>query len=224
MRGVIFLAILALSAHEVSAQICTGSTPFANGPVRIGATLTTTDGATSYGGSLAVGASRGAFASAGFSLTDVDGIDDNVSEFGLTVGYAASLTPTHRAQICPMVHASYSSLPELTDGTFTADFSARTFGIGAAIGFVASESETLMLVPSVSGGVFSQRVSASFRDGAGGQLDDSESDTYGVLGVGIGLILNRVAMIQPFASLPLGIEGSDAAFGVTVGFSFGRTN
>jgi hypothetical protein len=43
-----------------------------------------------------------------------------------------------------------------------------------------------------------------------------------VANLGLGLVLNQNIAIRPNVAIPLGLDGSDATFGVTVGFNFGQ--
>jgi hypothetical protein len=47
------------------------------------------------------------------------------------------------------------------------------------------------------------------------------SDTYGQAQLGVGLVFNQSIAVRPSVSIPLGLDGSDPTFGLTVAYSFG---
>ena len=53
-------------------------------------------------------------------------------------------------------------------------------------------------------------------------LDESFSDTYGILSLGGGLVLNQRFTIRPQVQIPLGLDEADPTFGLSFGIGFPR--
>ena len=60
----------------------------------------------------------------------------------------------------------------------------------------------------------------SVMDSVGTSLG-SASDSYGLAQLGIGLVMNQNISIRPSVDIPLGLTGSNARFGMTLGYNFG---
>lgn len=57
----------------------------------------------------------------------------------------------------------------------------------------------------------------------GGLLDGVEDDdTYGIISLGLGFVLNTNVSILPSVEIPVGLEDADPGFGIMVAVNFGR--
>jgi hypothetical protein len=55
-----------------------------------------------------------------------------------------------------------------------------------------------------------------------GTTSSSGSETYGLLNLGVGMIFNSQIAVRPGISVPLGLDGGETSFGLTVGYNFGN--
>jgi hypothetical protein len=76
----------------------------------------------------------------------------------------------------------------------------------------------MKIVPTA--GISWAHTKLSAKDSAGTSLG-SASDSYGLAQLGIGLVMNQNISIRPSVDIPLGLTGSNARFGMTLGYNFG---
>jgi hypothetical protein len=75
----------------------------------------------------------------------------------------------------------------------------------------------MQIVPAVALGVENTKLKTE------NPLGDFEgSDTHGLMQAGVGLVFNSNITVRPNVSIPLGLTGSEATLGLTVGFNFGQ--
>jgi hypothetical protein len=55
-----------------------------------------------------------------------------------------------------------------------------------------------------------------------GEGSTSDSESYGLLTVGTGFVFNSRYSLNPSLSIPIGLTGGDAAFGLMGAINFGR--
>lgn len=79
-------------------------------------------------------------------------------------------------------------------------------------------SQTLSVVPTGSGSLVYQDLNADA--GIGGEA--SESETYGMIGFGLGLIVNDLFGFGPSVSFPVGLDGGDTRFGLSATVGIGN--
>jgi hypothetical protein len=213
---------LACAASIAEAQICLGTASFATGPIRIDGSFSTIDDATSLSVGASVGAPRGPFVSVNVNRTDIDEVDESATGFGILGGLELDLSTSAssrsaRFSLCPVASFNYSTADFDLLGE-SVEFSANTLSAGLALGAEVTASPTLSVIPFGALSVVRQSV-----DFEGFGEDAEESETGGSLDLGLGLVLNRRFTIRPLISIPLGFEGADPAFGVSVHFNFGRS-
>ena len=81
---------------------------------------------------------------------------------------------------------------------------------------MAAESPGFAMIPSFAAGVVSSAVKLT--DG----VDDiTESDTFGQLSLGVGLLFARQFTVKPFVLIPVGLEGANASFGISANLAVG---
>ena len=73
------LTLLTIPIAAADAQVCSGAASFASGPVRLGASLETTDGSKQYGGQLAFGKPAGPFAGVSIGRVDIEDSDESAT-------------------------------------------------------------------------------------------------------------------------------------------------
>ena len=228
MRFSTSLVALALvgAASTAGAQACLGTPSFTAGPVRIDGSFASSNGQTQLGGGVSAGVERGAFGSVAINRlsADDDAGSDAVIGFGLQAGYEFSLASGATKKIsswsvCPV--ASFAQAKQtISEFDEEVDFTARTLTAGLAAGTAIAASPKVSIAPFASLALMRLSVST---DGLG-EFDDllSGSETGLALDLGAGFILNRLFTVRPAISIPIGFDGADAQFGVSVHFNFGK--
>ena len=87
-----------------------------------------------------------------------------------------------------------------------------------SVGYPVAMSPTFSLVPFGQLGLVWTRATLD-----GGSLgSESDSDTNGLLGIGMAMLFNDMISVGPVVSIPLGADGADEVFGFTASFGIGR--
>ncbi|MGH7655334.1 MAG: hypothetical protein ACREN6_11795 [Gemmatimonadaceae bacterium] len=220
MKLRIALAAAALCTFAVpvaiEAQTCTGSASFSAGNMRLGATGSFTDGAKTLGGAFTVGATQGLFASVAVSQISYNDLSGTSSVIGGSVGYSAKVGSA--AEFCPIASYSHASFPKQSffGGTITSG--EDEFGLGGSFGIVSVMTPNLSLKPFVSAEYLHSTVNE--HDSTLGS--SSTNYDYGLLGVGLGLIVDKSLTIVPGIAQPVGLKGAKIAFNVAVAVNFGH--
>jgi hypothetical protein len=218
MRRILTLSLvlpLYLTA-QAAAQTCVGMPSFSSGQMQITGGGQFADGANSFGGTFGYGAPKGLYGKAGIGTTSYDGLDGSSLDFGVSGGYQVPLHASKVAELCPVASLSLGSGPNDIFSTGT-DMSSRTFALGASVGTVLGRSPQLRFVPNGSFQFANSRV----------KLDDgtnsaSDSQSYGLLTLGTGFVFNARFSLNPSISIPVGLDGGDASFGLVGAMNFGR--
>ena len=246
-RLLTLLLAIAFTARSAGAQVCIGAAPFSNGNVRVsvggGSTafgFSGADGASSGGIQLALGASRGAFASVGASVSLYTSSDirfirekfaaatsDDASSGTLIYsgGYSVSLSPSRHTELCPIAGVALQNGPSMyrectpyipgrgiscSGGT---NGSARALWFGGSIGRIKQVSPRFALVPFAGAAFVSSRIAAGER---------SQTDGYVEVSVGAGVVVKRLT-IRPTAGFSIGRDrGGGGVGGFQLSLNIGR--
>jgi hypothetical protein len=217
MRRIVLLSLAVpfLLASRAAAQACVGMPSFGNGPMQIAAGGTFADGASSLGGTFGYGMPKGLYGKAGIGSTSYDALDGSSLDVALGAGYQIPLHSARKADFCPIANLSFGSGPDVEE--INLDMSRRTFSFGGAFGMLMSQTATMDIVPNASFQFANTRFSAD--DG----IDSvSDSESYGLLTLGTGFVFNSRYSLNPSLSIPMGLDGSDIAFGLSGAINFGR--
>jgi hypothetical protein len=214
MRALVMAAIVACVPSAARAQQCLGLPSFAN-PIRVTGTAQFGDGFSFYAGGIGAGKSGSLFGSVGGGVVDYDGVDEKSTVGFIEGGY--ELVSRGAIRACPVAGASIEKVP---DGFFGADVdgSARTAVAGLALSALFSGMPGLDLVPN--GSVRYVYSSLKVDDPILGS--ETESQSSGLLDLGIALLLNDWFSIQPTVQIPFGGDDNSTSFGIFVGIGFGK--
>lgn len=212
VRAALVAALTALPA-VATAQTCLGSPSFTANHLQLGADVNVAENATSFGAQLGSG-SETVFASFGGGGVTYDNVDGSTIFVGGTLGYQVKASASGRAQVCPVLSASYGWGPNDIAGSGS-DLTVKNFSFGLAFGSAMGSGE-VALVPSAS--VAFVYSSASV-DVFGGTFDGD--DTYGMAGIGLGVLLNSQLSIRPSVSMPFGVEDAKPIYGIGVTLNYG---
>ena len=205
--------VLALPSAAL-AQTCLGNPSFSNGHLQLSANVATNKDVTAFGVGIG-GGSETIFGAAQVGGTTYDAIDGSTLSVGGTLGYQVPISSGGSAMICPVLGGAYGFGPRDFDALGT-DLQTRAFNFGLSLGFDALRSERLRVVPALSAGFV---YAANVFDGMGGS--STVSDSFGEAGFVLGLVLNNTLAIRPSVSVPFGLEGAEASYGIGFTLNYG---
>jgi hypothetical protein len=118
-------------------------------------------------------------------------------------------------EICPVIGGFIGMGPNDIEGSGV-DASIRGVAVGLSAGYRINSSTDIAIVPTA--GVGFEYSSFKLTDG----IDStSDSDSYGMLSLGVGLILGRQFTALPSVSIPIGLDDSDPILSLTFALSLG---
>jgi hypothetical protein len=136
--------------------------------------------------------------------------------YGASVGYQVPVGAARQAQVCPVGSFNYRKADALDFFGSEMKMSGRLFAVGLAVGAPFAAGATTSFVPFGSVSLASARGTVEFEG-----VKESSSETYGIVDVGAGFVFNRTVTLRPALSFPVGLEGSEATIGLSLGFNFG---
>jgi hypothetical protein len=210
-RVVCFALLLScLAATTAAAQTAAGLPSFEEGPFLVTAGAMFGEDSKGFGVGFAGGTDE-LFAGVSLGFTSIDDVDANATSFAAHVGTSFALDGAVRTYVAPVASASFTSGPDIGP----VDVSIAGLRGGVRVGFVASDTGELQIVPTFGFDVAYDRVSTD--------IDDLDvSDTYGIIRLGVGLLVTPRVSVLPIVSVPVGVDDSDAEFAIVVGFNLGR--
>jgi hypothetical protein len=215
MRRIHFALALAVSSVSISArahaQLCTGGASLADRPLQLSAGGEFGGGSRLFQGGLTYGSERGF---GGLLLGGVTYDDFRGTTF-VVGGHGGIEVPIGAAQLCPIAAVAFGLGPNNIEGSGI-DASSQGVSAGLSFGIRTAESPQFYLVPTIG---LSFAYSRAKLSGAGESITDS--NTYGVLGAGLGFVFSKQVTLQPSVNLPIGLEDSDPTFGIAVGICLG---
>ncbi|HEX2610452.1 MAG TPA: hypothetical protein VHK68_05525, partial [Gemmatimonadales bacterium] len=121
--------------------------------------------------------------------------------------------------VCPVASLQLGMGPD--DKANDINSSSTDAHFGLALGKQMGATPQLRIIPTAGLGL--QYSKAKVEDTAPGGTTLEASDTYGLATLGLGLVFNQQISVRPSVDIPLGLDNSDATFGITVGYNFGST-
>jgi len=218
MRRTVILSLaftLALGAHA-AAQTCVGMPAFSSGHMQVAGGGQFADGTSSFGGTFGYGTPKSLYGKAGIGTTSYDGLDGSSFDFNVSGGYQVPLHAKQAAELCPIASLSLGSGPNDVLGSGV-DLSTRTLAFGASAGVVLGTNPQLRFLPNASFQFANTRATAD-----DGTNSASDSQSYGLLTLGTGFVFNSRFSLNPSISIPVGLDGGDASFGIMGAMNFGR--
>lgn len=198
---------------SLGAQACLGNLSFSVNHLQIAARAAFDESATSFAGTF-TGGSETLFTGLSVGGATYEGISGASLLAGISGGFQVPLS-SGSAQVCPIVGATFGFGPSDFDGSGT-NFRSQTYNFGIAAGGELFRAERLAVVPSLSVGFVYTAATAT-----GLLTNSTETDTYGVAGAAIGLVLGDRLSVRPSVSIPIGLEGADPVFGIGFALNYG---
>jgi len=216
MRRTLFVSMALVAAVNAPAvaQTCLGSASFSNGNMQVSGNGQFTEGVNRFGAGFAYGIPAGVFAGAQLSTTSYDGADASSMGIGANVGYQLNLGKSANIHVCPVASFELGMGPD--DEATNTDASSQNATLGFSVGKVMGNTPRMQIIPSVGLGLAYSKLKVE-----DATTSSELSDTYGQAQLGVGLVFNQSIAVRPSVSIPLGLDGSDPTFGLTVAYSFG---
>ena len=212
----LFITLFAsLPIRQGLSQTCRGYPSFASGSTQ--ATAQASFGESSKGFALGLSfGSRTAFGGASIGAISYDDLDGSTTVLGAEAGYQVPLNTTSTVQLCPMVSGSIGMGPKDINGSGI-DASSRDASFSLSIGGLLGGQEGFRANPMIGAGFVYSSVKL---EGFGDEV--TESDTYGAVEFGLGLIINKTLSLRPSVTIPVGLEGADPVMSFAVALNFGN--
>jgi hypothetical protein len=213
---VVSLALLAIVRSPAVAQTCLGLASFSGAPLQVTGHGQFSSGVKNFGGAVGYGMQSGLWGNLGAETMSIDGATSHPLRIGAQAGYETALGKSRNPiSICPNASFTIGNGPD--DVNFNASTQDMTLGLnfGTVLG---GSNPRMKIVPTA--GISWAHTKLSAKNDAGTDLG-SASESYGLAQIGVGLVMNQTISIRPSVDIPLGLDGSDARFGLTLGYNFG---
>ena len=216
MRRTLFvsMALAAAVTAPAAAQTCLGLASFSSGKMQVSGNGQFQDGANRFGAGFNYGMPAGIFAGASLSSTSYEAADASSLGIGANVGYQLTLGKSANIHVCPVAGFELGMGPD--DDASETDASSQNANLGFSLGTTLRGSPRMQIIPTVGLGLAYSKQKLEVASAS-----SEFSDTYGQAQLGVGLVFNQSIAVRPSVSIPLGLDGSDPTFGVTVAYSFG---
>lgn len=214
---VVSLALLAIVRSPAVAQSCQGLASFSAGQMQVAGNAQFSDLTNTWGGTFSYGLPSGVYGGASLSTTSFDGIDQSSLGVGANVGYQMTLGRTGQFNLCPVASLKLGMGPD--DDAANLNSSSTDAHFGLAVGTSMGANPRMRILPTAGLGL--QYSKAKAEDTAPGGTTVEASDTYGLARFGVGFVFNQQISVRPSIDIPLGLDNSDATFGIAVAYNFG---
>jgi hypothetical protein len=215
---VVSLALLAMVNAPAVAQTCQGLASFTSGKMQVAGNGQFTEGANRFGAGVSYGLPANVYGGAQLSTTSFDGADASSIGIGVNLGYQLAMGKSADIHVCPVASLELGMGPDSDaagGGNPAVDRSSREINLGFSVGKAMGSTPRMQIVPAAGLGLRNLKLTED--DGT----STSFSDTHGLARLGVGFIFNQQIAVRPSVDIPLGLEGSDPTFGLTVAYSFG---
>ena len=203
------VAALTTSVSTVAtAQTCLGQMDLTVTKASLSALAQFSDNVNTYGGRVGVN-NKTAFGGLSAGSVSYDGSNDvRATTFGGDVGLEFHPFTEKRVHVCPVLSLDYQNGPN----SGAVKNSLLSAGVGAALGASFPMTPTVSFVPFARAGLLSVRFKSDL-------LNDSNTETGGLLGFGASFRFNDIFAVTPSLSVPVGFDNSNTIFslGATLG-------
>jgi len=215
-------ATLALSPSLASGQVCSGFASFGQRPFQVFGAAGFNDNAKTFTGGFAFGGS-GAFGQLGIGTTSFDEVDGSSFNFNGGAGYQVPLGQKGIVYLCPTASVAFASGPNdidvFGDGSLVLDLNETDLAFGLALGVIASRSGQTQIIPA--GSLSFVHATLKAKDQVSG-ASDSQSESFGMLALGLGFVFNQMFTLHPGVAIPFGVDGASTTFGLSFSANFGQ--
>lgn len=195
------------------AQACLGNASFASNHMQVTGGLTSSDTFEELDAALVSG-SNSVFAGIGVNSATYNGADGSLRIAG-SLGYQVPLSAGGRLQACPLLRAEVGLPTNDFNGT-GGELRTQRYGFGLAVGGPLVRGERWAIVPSVQAQVQRERWVVR-----GGIDPDDFTDTYALIGVAVGFVVNESLSVRPSMSIPSSAPFDEPVYGIGVSLNYG---
>lgn len=210
----ILALVLLASATAATAQQCQAFASYRGQPFQAYGAGNFTDNTTFVGAGLGYGG-RNAFGNIQLGSMNHDQFGSSSVAFGGGGGYDVAVNQSGSVHLCPMGSLGFQVGPHNINGSGV-NYSETDVSLGVGAGYLTSPSRQIDLIPMASLSIANN--TDRFHSPSG--VTTTTSDAYGVLGLGLGVIVNKQVSFRPSVGLPFG--GGTTVFGVSMGVNWGR--
>lgn len=212
-RALLPIVLATVVPTFASAQVCLGNPSLANAAANLGGGVGFFDGGKTFAANGTFGSEL--FFQGGFSVTSLD--DSDLSAKAVSAGFGYEFPTQSQTSVCLGASGQYNFGLEIAG----IDFTGFQIGPVLAIGVEAEVSPTTVVIPFGSLAWYRESVTA---DGGGpGPDEETVTDNYGSVGLGASFVFNQTLAVSPSVAIPVGDEGVETEFGLTLTVSVGRT-
>jgi hypothetical protein len=217
---IIALILLATLRASAVAQACLGLASFSTGPIQVTGEASIAGGSSTFAGGASYGWPTSFFGGGTVGTSSVEAFNGSAIDLGATVGYQVTwgVGSAVKLQLCPLASFGLEIGPNDTFDS-PVDRSSRTASAGLALGTSLGRNPRMQILPTVSLALAHGTSQAT--DGAGNTLFEI-SDVYALGQVGVGVVMNSAISVRSTLQMPLGLQGTDPTFALTVGYNFGN--
>ena len=211
------LAAVAFVASDAAAQTCRGLAKYSTAPFRLAANGTFDDNRMGYAASFSYG-QRGFFGDLGVGGMSFDQLDGSAFSVALGGGYEVAVDKKQRVKLCPGASLGLLFGPNDILGSGTS-YDETSFTFGGSVGAAVTRSKQMEVVPTA--GLAFSIAKGRLEDGFGNAISDTE--TFALIDLGVGLVFNRVVSFRPAVDIPIGLENGEVGVSAVLGINFGGT-
>lgn len=215
---VLLVAALVISfATTAVAQSCLG---LPTAPTNLSFGVGFPDGGKSY--SARFGVSQERFLG-GASVEHISADDIDVSATGITIDAGmplGAIVEGSSLQVCPVASANVTFGPDMELFGVDVETRSQMYSVGMAAGGTLDVSPGLSVVPNASLALLHIRSKATATLGSDSE-SASDSETGGMLYVGIAFVFNEVFAAGPGVAVPLGFDAADSMLQIRLSMGFG---
>jgi hypothetical protein len=218
-RVVVSLALLAMANAPAVAQTCQGLASFSAGPMQVAGSAQFGEFSNTWGGSFSYGVPSGVYGGLDLSTESFDNDGGSSLGIGAHAGYQMKLGRASKISLCPVARLALGMGPD--DEANDQNGSQTNVHFGFALGTEMGSTPRMRILPTAGLGL--QYSKLKVEDTSPGGTTSEASETYGLARIGVGLVFNNQISVRPTIDIPLGSDiSSDPAFGLTLGYSFGK--
>ncbi len=206
---------LLLIAGAANAQLCTGVQSFARRPVQLRAVASFDTVARTVVGGVRIGG-RGAFGDLELGSSHIKAYDASSFVVGAIIAYQVALSSKGRIQFCPAASVGFNIGPNNIQDSGV-DYGAKEWGLGGAIGVLATHTAQIDLMPTLS----FTFVHATQRLTDNTTFTTSKSRSFQVIDLGVGLVHRQQLSFKPILSI--GLPGGTTGLAFALTYSLGHS-
>lgn len=219
MRCALAMSCILIGVPVAYAQTCVGRPGPEGGRVQLGADYASTPGTDQTAVSIGGVGSR-LFGQVATITTNYDGTSGYAWQAAASLGFRVPLATGSRLELCPIVSGAFGDIvsdpynrpPNEPPRRRESIASTRGAIAGVAVGYRVSVRRGFTVIPSVSANV----AHASLRQT---NVDVTNSNTYGLMGVSVGVLMGTRFTASPYVWVPVGLDGAKRSVGLAVTLS-----